>query len=233
MNKNYTISLEVFKFPLYGNFETNDNEMFSEKFCCYAKKVIKGIKWAIFYVEVSFTLANGVIPSQAIGLPIFSTTAPITKSMNFNDNLSAKPKIAPFIINRSDKIIYQEIAAEEVDSIISRFLRGEIDKDEFDLIFQLQGGDGLTDIAAIIGFVILVNWLNSLSGVESFQVQPLPHMDPFDWLQGSSNHPKTGSSGYNQSPTSLEITRPSTMPHQDFVTLSKEERRQLPNSIEF
>jgi len=31
-------------------------------------------------------------------------------------------------------------------------------------------------------------------------------------------------------PTSLEITRPSTMPHQDFVDLTKEERRQLPHS---
>lgn len=93
--------------------------------------------------------------------------------------------------------------------------------------YWLRGG---ADIAAIIGFVILVNWLNSLSGVESFQAQPLPHMDPFGWLQGSSNHPKTGSSGYSQSPTFLEITRPSTMPHQDFVALSKEERRQLPHS---
>lgn len=103
--------------------------------------------------------------------------------------------------------------------------------------YWLRGSDKLTDIAVIIGFVILVNWLNSLSGVESFQAQPLPHMDPFEsrltmesWLQGSSNHPKTGSSDYSQSPTSLEITRPFTMPHQDFVALSKEERRQLPHT---
>jgi hypothetical protein len=79
--KNYNISREVFKFPYNGNFETNDNEMFSEKFCCYTikfrKKVIKGIKWAIFYLEVSFTGANGVIPSQSIGLPIIPNNPPI------------------------------------------------------------------------------------------------------------------------------------------------------------
>lgn len=72
--KNYKISQEVFKFPYNGNFEKNDNEMFSEKFCCCTikirKKIIKGIKWSIFYLEVSVSVANGVIPSQAIGLPI-------------------------------------------------------------------------------------------------------------------------------------------------------------------
>ena len=72
--KNYKISQEVFEFPYNRNFEKNDNEMFSEKFCCCTikirKKIIKGIKWSIFYLEVSVSVANGVIPSQAIGLPI-------------------------------------------------------------------------------------------------------------------------------------------------------------------
>ena len=39
--KNYKISREVFKFPFYGN---NDNEMFSEKFCCCTIEVRKKIK---------------------------------------------------------------------------------------------------------------------------------------------------------------------------------------------
>lgn len=55
--KNSDISREVFKFPYNGNFEKNDNEMFSEKFCCCTikvrKKIIKGIKLSIFYLEVS------------------------------------------------------------------------------------------------------------------------------------------------------------------------------------
>ena len=49
--------------------------MFSEKFCYCTikgrKKIIKGIKSSLFYLEVIFSVANGVIPSQAIGLPIF------------------------------------------------------------------------------------------------------------------------------------------------------------------
>lgn len=43
--KNYKISREVVKFPYNGNFEKNDNEMFSKRFCCctikFRKKIIK------------------------------------------------------------------------------------------------------------------------------------------------------------------------------------------------
>ena len=45
--KNYKISREVFKFPYNGNCENNDNEMFSEKFCCCTIKVRKKIKKGI------------------------------------------------------------------------------------------------------------------------------------------------------------------------------------------
>ena len=57
-------------------------------------------------------------------------------------------------------------------------------------ILQLRGVYGFSDIAAIIAFIILVNWLYSLYGVKSFQADPLPHMDPFGWLTGSYNHQK-------------------------------------------
>ena len=64
----------MFKFPYNENFEKNDNEMFSEKFCCCTikirKKIIKGIKWSIFYLKVSVSVASEVIPSQVIGLII-------------------------------------------------------------------------------------------------------------------------------------------------------------------
>jgi len=102
-------------------------------------------------------------------------------------------------------------------------MNGSISMEE--AILQLRGAD----IAGVIAFIIFINWLNSLCRVEPFQVTPPPHMDPLGWLQGSynQNQPKTGSSG---SPTYLQITRSSTMPHQEFVALSKEERRQLSHS---
>jgi hypothetical protein len=42
--------------------------------------------------------------------------------------------------------------------------------------------------------------------------------------RGVKNQPKS------KSPTSLKVERPTSMPHQDFVHLTKEERRQLPHS---
>ena len=39
---------------------------------------------------------------------------------------------------------------------------------------SITGGDGFTDVVAIITFVIFVNWYNSLFGVEAFQANPLP-----------------------------------------------------------
>ena len=43
-------------------------------------------------------------------------------------------------------------------------------------------------------------------------------------LDDIKNQPKS------KSPTSLKVERPTSMPHQDFVNLTKEERRQLPHS---
>ena len=46
--KNYNISREVFKFPYNSNFKDDENEMFSENFCCYTiavrKKITRKIK---------------------------------------------------------------------------------------------------------------------------------------------------------------------------------------------
>jgi hypothetical protein len=52
-------------------------------------------------------------------------------------------------------------------------------------------------------------------------------MDPIGWSQGkyTSQTRKPGST-----PTSIAINRPSTMPHQEFVNLTKEQRRQISHS---
>ena len=52
---------------------------------------------------------------------------------------------------------------------------------------------GLTDVVAVSVFVIFMNWYDSLFGVESFQANPLPYQDPFDWLSGKYNFKKEGS----------------------------------------
>ena len=99
--KNFKISQEVFKFPYNGNFEKTYNEILSEKFCYSTikarKKIIRKIKWTIFYLEFSLSITNGVIPFQAIGLPIPSQTTSIMSSINSNNNLAKQAIIAQVI----------------------------------------------------------------------------------------------------------------------------------------
>lgn len=89
-------------------------------------------------------------------------------------------------------------------------------------ILQIRKGDSFTDLLAIMAFIIFVNWLNGANGFQS--VVP-PHLNPMGYFQPSS---KTGSP--SKSPTDFKITRPTTMPHQEFGNLTKYERRQLPHS---
>lgn len=92
--------------------------MFTEKFCCCTikvrKKIIKGIKWSIFYLEVSFSVANGVIPSQAIGLTIPTQTPAIMRSIHLNADLSKQAIIGQVIQQMSAKIDFTQKEMNEL-----------------------------------------------------------------------------------------------------------------------
>jgi len=79
-----------------------------------------------------------------------------------------------------------------------------------------------------MAFAIFVNYLNRGS---SFQVPLPPHLDPMGWLQGSYNQPKPGPSSSfsksSQTGVSLHLQRPSAMPHQEYTSLTKEQKRNL------
>lgn len=55
-------------------------------------------------------------------------------------------------------------------------------------VLQLRGGDGLSELAGIVAFIIFINWYDSLFGVQAFTATPLPHQDPFGWLTGKYDH---------------------------------------------
>lgn len=126
----------------------------------------------MFGVSTSLPLAT----SAAVMLPIPPTDVKRIMPNQVDSQINNCLKSAPVVSSRIDKISYKEIASEELDSIIFRFMVGEIDKNELDLILQFRGGDGLADVVGVIGFIILVNWLDSLVGVKSFQANPLPHL---------------------------------------------------------
>ena len=80
----------------------------------------------MFYGKIFATFINVVIPVQAIGLYIFPMTSVISRSMNFNHNLSTEPKIALFIQNIPYKVIYTELEIYELQqSIFNQFERGQ------------------------------------------------------------------------------------------------------------
>ena len=56
----------------------------------------------------------------------------------------------------------------------------------------------------------------------------MPHQDLFGWLSGKYDSKNVGPSGSGAT-TYLEMEKPASMPHQEFVGLTKEERRQVPH----
>ena len=85
MPNKYIVSIEVQKYSYCGR--TDETEYYlSEKICCYTirvrKKVIRKVKRFVVYGDFIIRLTNGVVPSQAIGLPILPTPTPIMRSIN-------------------------------------------------------------------------------------------------------------------------------------------------------
>jgi len=200
--KNSKISREVFKFPYNGNFEKNDNEIFSEKFCCCTikvrKKIIKGIKWSIFYLEVSFSVVNGVgvIPSQAIGLPIFPTSAP---KMRFTQTISQKVKIAPVTHN-----IDTESEIDELQQSVFNQFKKVYNVQQ--VINMLRAGGMDFDTAFAIGLTAAITYMMYVNRVQGFQ--SVHHYPPRigEWGNFNNGGPShVGGYGKGAGPRSITV----------------------------
>ena len=206
--KSYKISQEVFKFPYNGNFEKNDNEMFSEKFCCCTikirKKIIKGIKWSIFYLEVSLSVANGVIPSQAIGLPPTQTPA-IMRSIHSNADLLNQDIIAKVIQQMPAEIDFTQKEMNELYYLSVECKNNSLSQEELiTKITNLRGGsfvDVAAGLAIIAAIIILANNANGF--------QPNPHVNVpphLQWLYGNNYQPGQFGYGKGVGPRSITVT---------------------------
>ena len=184
--KNYQISQEVVKFPYNGNFENNYNEMLSEKFCCCTvkirKKIVERIKWSIFYLEVSVSVVNGVIPCQSIGLPIPSQTPAIMRSIHSNADLSKQTIIAQVIQQIPAKIDFTQKEMNELYYHSLECKNNSLSQEELiTKITNLRGGSFVDVTAIIASIIILVNKANGF--------QPNPHVNGpryFQWLYGNN-----------------------------------------------
>ena len=97
-------------------------------------------------------------------------------------NKNSYPQIAHILEEKVDKIRLTNDQIKEFNNLAIELNSGSITMEE--AVLQLRGGDVLSDVVAVIAFVIFINWYDSLFGVEAFQANPLPHQDPFGWLSG-------------------------------------------------
>ena len=81
-----------------------------------------------------------------------------------------------------DKIRLTNDQIQQFNNLALQLNSGSITVEEE--VLQLRGGDGLTDVVAVIAFVIFINSYHSLFSVEAFQANPLLHKDPLGWLSG-------------------------------------------------
>jgi hypothetical protein len=207
--KNSDISREVFKFPYNGNFEKNDNEMFSEKFCCCTikvrKKIIKGIKWSIFYLEVSVSVANGVIPSQAIGLTIPTQTPAILRSIHSNADLSKQVIIAQVIQEMPAEIDFTQKEMNELYHLSVECKNNSLSQEELiTKITDLRGGS-FVDVAA--GLAVIAAIIILASNANGFQPNPHVIVPPhLQWLYGNNYQPGQFGYGKGAGPRSITVT---------------------------
>jgi len=185
--------------------------MLSEKFCCCTikvrKKIRKGIKWSIFYLEVSFSLANGVIPSQAIGLPILPQTPARMKSIQSNAGLSKKEIITQVIKNMPAEFDFTEGEMDQLYHLSVECRNNSLSQEELiTKISNLRGGDSINIVAAIglIGAMIIL-----LTNDWSLAFQPNsngiipPHLQ---WLYGNQKPGNHFGDGKSAGPRSITVT---------------------------
>jgi len=152
--------------------------------------------------------------------------SPIEESrIRTNKNYAQIATIPP---SKVDKIKLTNDQIKQFNSLALQLNNGSIKIEE--AILQLRGGDGLTDVVAIIAFVIFMNWYDPLFATQAFQANPLPHQDLFGWLSGKYYSKNVGPSG-SRPTTYLEMEKPASMPQHEYSGMTKSERRQLPDPI--
>ena len=199
--------------------------LFFRELSSNSKRKVKRIGLYLIFI---FTISQPLVPcAAAVMLPLppaIGRLSPI-KEIRTNKNYA---QIATIPASKFDKIKLTNDQIKQFNNFALELNNGSIKMEE--AILQLRGGDGLTDVAAIIAFVIFMNWYDSLFGTQAFQANPFPHQDLFGWLSGKYDSKNVGPSG-SRPTTYLEMEKPASMPQQEYSGMTKSERRQLPDPI--
>ena len=141
-----------------------------------------------------FQLGQPLVPcAAAVMLPLppvaIHRLSPIEQDRILS-NKNSYHQIATISGSKVDKIRLTNDQIKQFNNLALQLNSGSITMEE--AVLELRGGDGLTDVVAVIAFVIFMNWYDSLFGVKAFQANPLPHQDPFGWLSGKYDSKNAG-----------------------------------------
>ena len=184
-------------------------------------------KRVFLYATFIFQLGQPLVPYAAavmVALPPQISIEHVVPAEVLRGNTQC-PGIAPIIKAKMDKMTLTDYQVKELEAIFIKLQNNSITMDQ--AVLEIRGG-GFEDLAAILTFVIFVNWYDFFFGVKAFQANPLPHQDPFGWLSGKYDSRNVGPSP-SRPPTSLEMEKPAAMPQQQYSGMTKSERRQLPD----
>lgn len=76
------------------------------------------------------------------------------------------PQIAHILEEKVDKIVLTNEQIKQFNNLARQLNSGSITMEE--AVLELRGGDGLTDVVAVLAFVIFVNWYDSFFGAQAF-----------------------------------------------------------------
>ncbi|MGK0448858.1 MAG: hypothetical protein ACJA2M_002659 [Polaribacter sp.] len=152
-------------------------------------------------ITVSSSSLSGLSPIIQIGLPVFPVSIErlIQRENSDSQNKNRKNSV-PIIKDIVGQLELTGPQAEKFKIVAEQFMLGKITRR--DGILKLRGGDGIVDISVILGFILLINWLD---GTYGFQSVPIPHIDSMGWLNGKHDRKPMSPITYKSSKFQLQM----------------------------
>lgn len=116
------------------------------------------VSFTMYFTVASFGIPTlgPVVGQVLLPLPPLAVEKLVRNQLHSQTQNTAQT--APVVRSKVDKV---KLTTEQIE-ILKKCIDGSITLEE--AIFQLRSGAGITDLAAITGFIILVNWFDSLHG---------------------------------------------------------------------
>ena len=156
-------------------------------------------------LQVSVSVANGVIPSQAIGFAIPTQTPAIMRSIHSNADLSKQAIIAQVIQQMPAEIDFTQKEMNELYYLSVECKNNSLSQEELiTKITNLRGGT-FVDVAA--GLAIIAAIIIRANNANGFQPNPHVNVPPhLQWLYGNNYQPGQFVYGQEVNPQSMTVT---------------------------